>query len=257
MNNPADDSERDVSRDKSLDQHTNAMLELPNAIIDFQPTRLHVRILDIAYDLIKNHQPLDSISLYSSCRNKLKDEDISALNKAVAEMFQMKILVHGKVLTGENLLDNKNRNDIFKLVKLHPGINRSGIKKALGSSIGTVRWHLNMLEEFSAIRSKRLENQKVYFSLSSDATLDHFYFQLNKNHVLKILLKIIEKPEISFTSLLNSLTIERNTLLRKIQDLASNKILTVIHDSNKIVSLRIIERYKPLVLKFADQSPQI
>ncbi|MFX0101398.1 MAG: winged helix-turn-helix transcriptional regulator [Candidatus Hodarchaeota archaeon] len=221
-----------------------------SAVLSFDITPIHREILDLAEELIEKHYTLDSDTLYSHCSRYMKDHDKRSINIAYTELFNKRVLVHGKAVTKEKLDENPNRKKIIDIITENPGIHASQIQKQSELAIGVVRWHLQMLEEFGAIRRREFENKLAYYHSTSDASLDGTYAILNKKGNATILKIILERPEISFADLLSSQELSRGALMRKVKDLISNGILKATSEYNQMVALEITGPYKEMVLKF-------
>lgn len=213
-------------------------------------TRLHLKIINEAHNIIQDHRPLDSLTLYKTCRRNMKDENLRLLNQRFAELFKMKFLVQGRVVTYENIFDNQNRTKIFRLIELNPGINIGKIKSYLGLNLGTIKWHLKMLEEFGLIRMEIIKNQKTFFEISLDSSLDSFYFVLNKSGVLDVIKKILNAPKCTFADLCEVLQMKEYTIRRRIKELKSLGILKIKKRLNRVISIDIFDKFKPILYDY-------
>ncbi len=87
---------------------------------------------------------------------------------------------------GANVNEHKTRKMIFNHITTHPGVSFGIIKKVFELSDGTLRYHLNYLENRNEIKSSIIANNKCYYPVQSyifdNRPKSEFRFhKLNKN----------------------------------------------------------------------------
>nr|MDO8109670.1 winged helix-turn-helix transcriptional regulator [Candidatus Sigynarchaeota archaeon] len=196
-------------------------------VLNFSPSALQQKIIDIANEIMDQHYLFDSEVLDVKCIRMIKDASPPEIRAAIAELLHKRILVDGKSLTRLNVLENDFRNKIFDLVTRKPGLNVSKIAKEIGIAITTAKWHLKMLEQFQCIRSEAIDDNVYYFNLFLDKAHDRMHVMLNKKNAVTIVKQVITTPNITVNQLQTSLGIPRTTLLRKLKELTASKILVL------------------------------
>jgi predicted transcriptional regulator len=199
---------------------------------------------------MERHYVLDTDDLLAQCLRYFGDEDRHKIFRDFNDLIYRKILVNGKAVTRDTLLENENRSAIYNLIQRKPGIHFSGIREETGKDSRTVQWHLKMLEKFDFIRVERYGRNIVYFDLALEKDHDLFYYYLHKKSAVDIIAIILENPGIGFTELLEKIDMPRTTLAGKVKVLIENGFLTTEYQSNQLVSIFLKKEYLPVFDNF-------
>jgi predicted transcriptional regulator len=89
-----------------------------------------------------------------------------------------------------NVDDQDNTEKILQFIKQNPGCHLRQIKRELKISMGTLQYHLNLLEKNGKITSDKHSLHRYYFPIG--------LFQDNEKNVLKILNKETERDILMF-----------------------------------------------------------
>nr|MDO8110060.1 winged helix-turn-helix transcriptional regulator [Candidatus Sigynarchaeota archaeon] len=208
---------------------------------------LEQSILLIAKQMISRHYLLSTKALYAECTRTMKDVDHNKIEIAITNLLTKKILLDGKAITRENLLENENRAAIYYLIRADPGIYLYKIMTRMNIDSRTANWHLHMLEEFSLIRSTRIGNNTIYFDASVDHGHEIVHYYMHKQSAPDIFRAILTNPGISFTQLLTVVNLPRSTLIRKVKTLINEGIFTGINDARELSSITISEKYRDII----------
>lgn len=233
----------------SRDRKEQARVDYTIASRHFKITYLQEKVIKISELLMAKHYILKIKDLLNACLSMLNIKDENIILPAIEDLIEKRILVLGKGIALDTILENENRKCIFDLITAVPGLNKLKISDFLGLNYATTTWHLDVLERFKIIRPKQMENQEVYFNSSLDGCYETFYFSLQKRHVNELLSKILENPGISPNSLFDLLNIPKSTFYRKIQDLNTHGIVNIEIDSNSLKKLYINDKYKSKLKK--------
>ena len=126
-------------------------------------------------------------------------------------------------LTLNEVLTNKNRNNIIDLVLENPGIHFNEILRKTELSPGNLVWHLDILETYKIIQRKRFENYVVYFPYYQKNPISNLDLKLQKSDLtLKVLQMIGNEPGIWNNLITKKLKINRKTIeyhIKKLMDL--------------------------------------
>ncbi len=210
---------------------------------------LEQSILLIARQLISRHYLLNTKILSEECTRTMKDVDYGRIEASITNLINKRILLDGKAVTRETILENEPRSSIYDLIRAEPGIYLNKIIARMQLDSRTVTWYLQMLEEFSLIRSTRIGNNMIYFVSGVDPSHEIAYYYMHKKDVPEIINALMENPGISFVQLLALIDLPRTTLSRKVIALIEAGILTGIYDSGQLSSLTVSEKFSGLLIK--------
>ncbi|MFX1316050.1 MAG: hypothetical protein ACFE9T_09325, partial [Promethearchaeota archaeon] len=102
------------------------------------------------------------------------------------DLIKKRVLLPGTKLMKNNIVDHPKRNEIFNYIKKNPS-NINEIMKVLNIGSNHALWHLSCLEKFQFVRSKKINNHRIFFKFSSNPEYDELYFYLKKEIVQKII----------------------------------------------------------------------
>ncbi len=217
-----------------LSESDNASLSLDS---------LEQSIFLVARRLIARHYLLNTKTLYNECTRTMKDVDRGQIEASITKLINKKILLDGKAVTRETILENETRFAIHGLIRADPGVYLYKIMTRIQIDSRTAIWHLQMLEEFSLIRSTQIGNSTIFFINGADRNYDVVYYYLHKKNARDIIKTIMKNPGISFIKLLTLIDLPRSTLTRKVRALIEAGLFTGIHDSGQLTSLTVSEKY--------------
>ena len=204
---------------------------------------LQQKIVKLARELMKKHYVLDTDDLLAQCLRYFRNDDRFRIFRDFNDLIYRKILVNGKAITRDTLLENSNRTLIYDLIKSEPGIHFSKIKNTLGKDSRTIQWHLKMLEKFDLIRIEKYGRNVVYFNFLLEKNYDLFHYFLHKKNAILIFSTILDNPGISFIKLLDKIGIPRTTLMGKLKILFENGFLNIDYQSNQLISIFIKDEF--------------
>ncbi|WP_440956809.1 winged helix-turn-helix transcriptional regulator [Methanosarcina sp. Mfa9] len=143
---------------------------------------------------------------------------------AFASILKLVPLILGKVRIPQV---NENRQKIYRYIRQVPGCTISEISRDLEINRGAVRFHLEMLKAGNKISLMRggkftrvFQNSDVFAS-SEKMIIAHLKSSTRK----QILLKILEKPEITNKELSEDLYLDKSTTYWHIKSLRDDKII--------------------------------
>jgi predicted transcriptional regulator len=107
---------------------------------------------------------------------------------------------------------NENTQKVLQFIQENPGCHMRWIKKDLNMSMGSVRYHLNVLEQAGRIVSEKENLKKFYFPIGSFQTFERNLLKiLNQDTAREIILFIIERRNPTQTDIVNSVKISHAT----------------------------------------------
>lgn len=162
------------------------------------------------------------------------------------DLIKRRVIIPGTRLMKNNIIDHPIRRKIFNYIKSNPShINE--IMRALNIGSNQILWHLSCLEKFQFIRSKKINNHRIFFKFDSNPELDEFYFYLNKNIVQK-LINFMKKENKAFkiTEIATNLKKNYNTIKKYINILKNLKLLKIEKDKNRILFKLDLDKYSKI-----------
>ncbi len=115
-------------------------------------------------------------------------------------------------MNGE-VLDNENRINIMNSILKEPGIHFNELLRRVGVSVGTLAWHLDILEKNKLIQKRRVGQYLLYFSYSEKNPLAKLDSKLSKSKTtLNVLNLITKNPGIYQSQIAKQLGLHHKTV---------------------------------------------
>ncbi len=148
------------------------------------------------------------------------------------DLIKQRVIIPGTRLMKNNIIEHPKRNEIFNYIKKNPS-NINEIMNTLNIGSNQALWHLSCLEKFQFVRSKQINNHRIFFKFDSNPKFDELYYYLKK----KILQKIIdfmkqENKALKITEIAAGLKKNHNTI-KKYLDILKDLNLVKIEKDNK------------------------
>ena len=132
-----------------------------------------------------------------------------------------------------NIIEHPKRNEIFNYIKKNPS-NINEIMKVLKIGSNQALWHLSCLEKFQFVRSKQINNHRIFFKFDSNPKLDPFYYYLKKNIVQNIIeFMQIENKALKITEIANGLKKNHTTIKKYINILTNLRLINIEKEKNR------------------------
>ncbi|MCF2140277.1 MAG: winged helix-turn-helix transcriptional regulator [Candidatus Lokiarchaeota archaeon] len=129
-------------------------------------------------------------------------------------------------LSMEDVLENKNRNQIIDMVLSSPGIHFNELLRKTGLSAGNLAWHLDILETFKVIRKQRIGQYLVYYPYHERNPISKLDPLLQKSRTtLEILQMINDHPGIFQKQIAHRMDLDHKTVKYHIDKLFDAKII--------------------------------
>ncbi len=129
-------------------------------------------------------------------------------------------------LSMEDVLENKNRNQIIDMVLSSPGIHFNEILRKTGLSAGNLAWHLDILETFKVIKKQRIGQYLVYYPYHERNPISKLDPLLQKSRTTLEILQIInDHPGIFQKQIAHRMDLDHKTVKYHIDKLLDAKII--------------------------------
>ncbi|HSB57558.1 MAG TPA: winged helix-turn-helix transcriptional regulator [Nitrosopumilaceae archaeon] len=150
-----------------------------------------------------------------------------------------------------------NTERMLLYIQQNPGCHLRQIKRDLGMSMGTVQYHLNLLEKSGKISSERQRLHRFYFPVSINETHDRNILKiLNQETAREILMFIVEMKNPTQTEIVDKIKISAASVNWHIGRLAGLGIInetrdgkykrySLVGDSSYVVTL--MKNYHPSI----------
>ncbi|MFX1573722.1 MAG: hypothetical protein ACFFB0_13310 [Promethearchaeota archaeon] len=192
-----------------------------------------------------------AITYIQSRYNKIKGNlNYNGIMEVINSLIKKKIIVEGSKLTRKTVLLNSNRNDIYNLIKLNPGIYVNRLAKTLKISCFVIKWHIHMLLKFNLIRQRNLNGHISYYDNLLTPTNDIIFHIISKEKCVRIieLLKSnnngVTKYQIS-----KQLRMHYNTIVKYLDNLDAFNLLIRKENNNREYFFLNTMNFENLILK--------
>jgi len=170
----------------------------------------------------------------------------------IKSLIKKRIIIPGTKLMKNNIIENPKRNEIYNYIKKSPS-NINEIMRALKIGSNQALWHLSCLEKFEFVRSKKLNNHRVFFKFDSNPKLDKFYHYMNNEIVLKIIeLMLKEDKPLKITEIANGTKKNHTTIKKYINILENLKLVETEKEKNRILYKLDKKKYNKVMKSIQD-----
>ena len=195
----------------------------------------------IVFELVKEYlkkKPffsIEDIVVFINNRVKLNPNlNKNRIEKIIKTLIKKRVLIPGTKLMKNNIIEHPIRNEIFNLIKQTPS-NINEIMNAIDIGSNQVLWHLSCLEKFQFVRSKKFENQRVFFNSDLNPEYDELHFYLKQEIVKEILnFMQVKKKEFKITEIVNGLKMNYNTIKKYLKILQKLKLINIKKQNRKV-----------------------
>ncbi len=196
----------------------------------------------VVFELIKEYlkkKPFFSIEdIVVFINNRVKANPNINKNRIeciIKKLIKKRVLIPGTKLMKNNIIEHPVRNEIFNLIK-HTPSNINEIMKALNIGSNQVLWHLSCLEKFQFVRSKKIDNQRVFFKFDLDPKLDELHFY-SKQNVVKEIIKFMQgqKKELKIAEIAKGVKKNYNTTKKYLKILQNLKLIKIERQNRTVL----------------------
>ncbi|MFX1380614.1 MAG: hypothetical protein ACFFA4_16145 [Promethearchaeota archaeon] len=158
-------------------------------------------------------------------------------------LIKRRVIFPGTRLMKNNIIEHPIRNEIFNYIKKNPS-NINEIMRALNIGSNQALWHLSCLEKFKFIRSKQINNHKLFFKFDSNPKLDSLFYYLNKKIVQEIINFIKNKNKaFKITEIATGLRKNHSTIKKYLDILIDLELIIIQKENNRITFKIDLDKY--------------
>lgn len=159
------------------------------------------------------------------------------------DLIKRHIIIPGTKLMKNNIIEHPKRNEIFNFIKKNPS-NINEVMRALNIGSNQALWHLSCLEKFQFVRSKQINNHRIFFKFDSNPKLDPFFHYLKKEIVQKIIDYMKrENKALKITDIANGLKKNHSTIKKYLDILKDLEIIKTEKEKNRTLFKLDKEKY--------------
>ena len=167
----------------------------------------------------------------------------NSIELVLKDLIKRRVIIPGTKLMKNNIIEHPIRNEIFNFIKKNPS-NINEIMKVLKIGSNQALWHLSCLEKFQFVRSKQINNHRMFFKFDSNPKLDPFYYYLKKNLVQDIIeFMRIENKALKITEIANGLKKNHSTIKKYIDILIDLKLIKIEKEKNRNIFKLDLRKY--------------
>ncbi|MFX0034672.1 MAG: ArsR family transcriptional regulator [Candidatus Hermodarchaeota archaeon] len=157
----------------------------------------------------------------------------NSIELILKKLLKRRIIIPGTRLMKNNIVENPTRNEILNYIKKNPS-NINKIMKVLNIGSNQVLWHLSCLEKFNFVRSKKINNHRIFFKFDSNPEFDELYYYLKKKIVQKIINFMEEaNKELKITEISVNLKKNHNIIKKYLDILKDLKLIRIEEDGKR------------------------
>jgi len=197
-------------------------------------------LVSIVLELVKEYLAKKTFSsiknIIEFVNNRLRFNPNINRNKIeliIKSLIKRRVIIPGTKLMKNNIVEHPIRNEIFNYIKKHPS-NINEIMKVLGIGSNQALWHLSCLEKFRFIRSRQINNHRMFFKFDSNPKLDPLYYYFKKEIIQKII-NFMKKEDKAFniTDIATSLKKNHSTIKKYLNILNTLEIIKIEKEKNR------------------------
>jgi len=160
------------------------------------------------------------------------------------DLIRRRVILPGTRLMKNNIIEHPKRNEIFNYIKKNPS-NINEIMKTLHIGSNQALWHLSCLEKFQFVRSKQINNHRIFFKFDSNPKYDELYYYLKKE-ILQKIVEFMKKENKAFgiTEIASGLKKNHNTIKKYLDILIDLKLVNIEKDNKRKLFKFNIKNYK-------------
>jgi len=183
------------------------------------------KILTIVDRLIKTNQPVKIKDLFKIAKRELKfpSEEIEG---AIWKLISKKYIVNGTKLTKATVMENKNRQEMLRLIFNKPSIHIRDIRSTMNMGAYLTAWHLQILEKFGYIRKKSQKNQILVFPFPLKEEYEDVFKVLNDEKVFEINEFIFERESVYLSEIMEKFGLDAKTAQSFLNVLSSVSLIS-------------------------------
>ncbi len=201
------------------------------------PKKLESVVLQIVKEFLqkKTFFSIEDIVVFVNNRVKRNPNlNKNSIEIIIKSLIKKRVILPGTKLMKNNIIENPKRNEIFNFIKRNP-TNINQIMKALHIGSNHALWHLSCLEKFQFVRSKKINNRRVFFRFDSNPKFDELYYYFRTKIVQKIILFMKnEKKALRITEIATGMQKNHNTIKKYLDILINLKLIYIEKEKNRV-----------------------
>lgn len=224
---------------------------IPQEIEGVKLTEVERKIFEVIQEFLNYNRVFnkEKVAMYIKSRYKVNGNlNYNGIRVVIDSLIKKNIILEGSKLTRESVLLNSNRNQIFNLIKEHPGIYKNNMTKRLNLSPYVINWHLSMLIKFHLIRGLNFDSHIGYFEFSMSSQNDKILHTISKDKCMNIIeFLILNNKGCTKYRIAKVLHMHYNTITKYLNKLEEFNLLIRKKDGNKECLFLNVINFKKLI----------
>ena len=171
----------------------------------------------------------------------------NSIELIIKDLIKRHVIIPGTRLMKNNIIEHPIRNEIFNYIKKNPS-NINEIMRYLNIGSNQALWHLSCLEKFKFIRSKQINNHKLFFKYDSNPKLDPLFYYMKKEIVKKIIYFMKnENIPLKITEIATGLKKNHSIVKKYLDILGDLELIKIEKQENKNLFKLDLEKYSQAI----------
>lgn len=136
----------------------------------------------------------------------------AVVNSCIYTLLKTRQIVEGSKLTRDGVLENPLRARLLEHVTRNPGSRGRDIRRVLDIDNAESAWHMQVLEKFGFLRSKRFGKYKSYYPAGMEEGLDEILCVLRQDTTYRVFYDIFVNPGTTASSVASNLGVDPTTV---------------------------------------------
>lgn len=204
------------------------------------------KILAIVDRLITTNQPVKIKDLFIIAKRELKFPS-TEIDQAIWKLISKKYIVDGTKITKTTVLENKNRQEVLKLIFNDPGIHIREIRNQLTMGSYLTTWHLQMLEKFGYVRKKLHKNQIILFPYFLKEEYEEAFKVLKDQRTFEINEYIFEQESVYLSDIMEKFELDAKMAQSFLDVLSGVNLINTSENQGMIIYKSNADQLKPIL----------
>jgi predicted transcriptional regulator len=159
----------------------------------------------------------------------------------------------------EVVLENQKRSRLYEMISRYPGITFKELSQEVSYSVGTLQYHLKVLQKEEIIRKEMNNGRRSYYTFETrshriGSKINYGKHQLSPVQI-EVLALITDNPEISQNEIARTMGINRFMLYYHLKILLERDLIIKRKEGRRVYYSRLNEEEikKKLLLKLIDE----
>ena len=197
-----------------------------NAAGNVPPNTTEEVIYKLAVSMLdQSNKPFVISDLYqNSLQLGLSPQEVNA---CIYNLLKKKMLVEGSKLTRDAVIENSLRKNIVAYVNKNPGSIARDIRREFNVDHAESKWHLQILEKFAFLRSKRIGKYLSFYPATLPEEHDVVLCYLRHDTAYRVFYDVFVNPNTTAGDIAQRLSINSTTVNHHLSKFSNTQLVYV------------------------------